>query len=248
MTTAVAALVTLVFTVLLTIAGVGAAFVLIPVFVWLGIEVHTAMATALLLNAVAMSVASVQFVRKKLVDFKLAVPMVVFASLLSPVGAHVSQGLNRNLLLGLFVAFLTFAALMMLFYRPKPRERTVSFKQLAGFGVVVGGAAGFVGGLLGVGGGNMIIPVLVALGFDPKRASATTSFVVVFASLAGFLGHASTGSIDRQLVVWTGMASAGGALLGAWLMTDKLKSKQVKVLIGVVLLVIAGKMLWGLVA
>jgi hypothetical protein len=38
-----------------------------------------------------------------------------------------------------------------------------------------------------------------------------------------------------------------GALIGAWLMTDKLKSKQIKVFIGVVLLGIAGKMLWGLV-
>jgi len=247
MTTVIAAFVTLAFTVLLTIAGVGAAFVLIPVFVWLGIDVHTAMSTALLLNAIAMSVASVQFIRKKLVDFKLALPMVVFASLASPFGVWVSQGLNRNVLLGLFVGFLVFAALMMLFYRPEPRDRTPSFWQLAGFGVVVGGVAGFVGGLLGVGGGNIIIPVLVALGFDPKRASATTSFVVIFASLAGFLGHASTGTIDQGLVLWTGSASAVGALIGAWLMTDKLKSKQIKVFIGVVLLGIAGKMLWGLV-
>lgn len=247
MTTIVAALVTLTFTILLTIAGVGAAFVLIPVFVWLGIDVHAAMATALLLNAVAMTVASVQFIRKKLVDFKLALPMVVFASVLSPLGARVSQGLNRNVLLGLFVAFLVFAALMMLFYRPKPRVREPSFKQLAGFGVVVGGLAGFVGGLLGVGGGNLIIPVLVALGFDPKRASATTAFVVVFASLSGFLGHASLGTIDGRLVGWTGVGAAAGAMIGAWLMTDKLKSKHVKSLIGVVLLLIAGKMLWGLV-
>ena len=114
--------ITLAFTTLLTIAGVGAAFILIPVFLALGIEVHTAMATALLLNAVAMSVASVNFVRKRLVVWKVALPMVVVASALSPLGARVSQGLDRTVLLWLFVGFLVFAALMMLLYTPQARE------------------------------------------------------------------------------------------------------------------------------
>jgi len=247
MTLWIAAIVTFVFTTVLTIAGVGAAFVLIPVFLGLGIDIHEAMATALLLNALSMSVASVQFIRKKLVDFKLALPMVVFASALSPLGAQVSQGMNRSLLLGLFVAFLVFAASMMLFYQPRPRENRASFKQLALFGVAIGGVAGFVGGLLGVGGGNLIIPVLVGLGFDPKRASATTSFVVIFASFAGFLGHVG-GTMRPSLAGLTAVGSIAGAILGAWLMTDKLKSRQVKVAIGMVLLAIAGKMLCGLLA
>jgi len=42
------------------------------------------------------------------------------------------------------------------------------------------------------------------------------------------------------------VGSAAGAALGAWLMSDKLKGRQVKVLIGVVLLAIAAKMVWGL--
>jgi hypothetical protein len=118
MSSLLAGVVTFVFTTLLTIAGVGAAFILIPVFLALGIELHTAMATALLLNAVGMSVASVNFVRKKLVVWRLVIPMVVIASTLSPLGAWVSKGLDRTVLLWLFVGFLLFAAAMMLFYTP----------------------------------------------------------------------------------------------------------------------------------
>jgi len=247
MTAVIAGLITFGFTTLLTIAGVGAAFVLIPVFLALGIDVHTAMATALLLNALAMAVASVNFVRKRLVVWKVALPMVVVASALSPLGAWVSQGLDRVLLLWLFVGFLVFAALMMLFYTPRARETTSGSGALLTVGLGVGGVAGFLGGLLGVGGGNIIVPALVASGFDPKKASASTSFVVIFSSLTGFVGHLTLAGMSYPLLGWTGAGSAAGAVLGSWLMTDKLKDRQVKLLIGVVLIAIAGKMVWDLI-
>jgi len=245
--TILAGIITFIFTALLTIAGVGAAFILIPVFLALGIEVHTAMATALLLNAVAMSVASVKFVRSRLVVWNVAIPILIVASLLSPVGAWVSQGLDRNILLWLFVGFLIFAALMMLFHKPKEKETSASLRSLIGVGMGVGGLAGFLGGLLGVGGGNIVVPALVALGFDPKKASATTSFVVIFSSLTGFLGHASMAGMDSGLLAWTVAGSAGGAAIGSWLMVAKLKGRQVKLIIGVVLILIAANMMRGLI-
>ncbi len=247
LTAIIAGAVTFGFTTLLTIAGVGAAFILIPVFMALGIEVHTAMATALLLNAIAMSVASVTFVRRRLVMWRVAIPVLVVAAALSPLGVLVSRGLDRKLLLWLFVGFLVFAALMMLLYTPRARDVTPRTGTLLGVGMGVGGTAGFVGGLLGVGGGNIIVPALVALGFEPKKASATTSFIVIFASLSGFLGHVSVGGMDYVLLAWTVLGSAAGAALGAWLMSDWLKGRQVKITIGVVLLAIAAKMAWGLV-
>ena len=242
-----AGLVTLLFTALLTIAGVGAAFILIPVFIALGIDIHEAMATALLLNSIAMIFASVRFARKGLIMWRVAVPILVVATALSPLGAYVSQGLNRNLLLWLFVCFLLFAAGMMLFYRSREREGEAAKWRQITYGVGVGAFAGFLGGLLGVGGGNFIVPVLVWLGYNPKKASATTSFIVIFSSFSGFLGHASLGHLSWQLLLATGVGSAGGALIGSWLMTDRLNRQQVKFIIGIVLLAIAAKMIWGLV-
>lgn len=117
----IAALLTFGLTTLFSMAGVGAALILIPVFLAFGIELHTAMATALLLNAVGMSVASVTFVRKGLVEWQLVLPMLVLAVGLSPVGVWAAHGMDRAPLLWLFVGFLLFAAGMMLLYRPKPR-------------------------------------------------------------------------------------------------------------------------------
>ena len=241
-----AGLITLAFTTLLTIAGVGAAFILIPLFIALGIEVHVAMATALLLNAIAMAFASYRFSRNGLILWKSAFPILLTATVLSPLGAYVSQGLNRNTLLWLFVGFLLFAAAMMFFYDPASKTTTISPSRLVVYGTATGAFAGFLGGLLGVGGGNFIVPVLVWLGIDSKKASATTAFVVIFSSLSGFLGHASLGNMSLPLLGFTAAGSVLGAVVGSWLMTDRLQPKQVKLVIGGVLVFIAANMLWGL--
>jgi uncharacterized membrane protein YfcA len=242
----VAGAITFIFTALLTIAGVGAAFILIPVFIGLGIDVHVAMATALLLNSIAMIFASYRFIKNKLVMWKVAIPILIIATALSPVGAWVSVGLNRQVLLWLFVAFLLFAAGMMLFYKPAQKDVESSKSKQIISGISVGAFAGFLGGLLGVGGGNFIVPVLVWLGYNPKKASATTSFIVIFSSFSGFLGHATVGNISGSLLSFTAVGSALGAVVGAWLMTEKLKREHVKLIIGIVLLGIAAKMIWNL--
>ncbi len=241
-----AGVITFLLTAILTIAGVGAAFVLIPVYYALGIDLRVAMAVALLLNSLAMISAQPRFVKKKLVMFDVAVPLIVIATPLSPLGAWVSKFLPKDILLWLFIGFLLFAASMMIFHHPKERQRQSTRKELWLFGGTIGALAGFLGGLLGVGGGNFIVPVLVWMGFNPKKASATTSFVVIFSSFAGFLGHATLGQMDWTLLALTAVGSIAGAILGSWLMTDKLNRRQVKLAIGIVLYAVAGKLIWKL--
>jgi uncharacterized membrane protein YfcA len=235
------------FTTVLTIAGVGAAFILIPVFLALGIPLLTAMSTALLLNAVAMVFASISYAKEKLIIFKTALPILIVASILSPLGARTAEHLPKTVLLWMFVGFLVFAGSMMLFYKAKEREVETDTKKLVGYGLGVGSFAGYLGGLLGVGGGNFIVPVLVWLGFNPKKAAATTAFIVIFSSFSGFLGHASIGNIDIRLLLFCATGSVAGALFGAYLMKKKLSGEQVKVAIGLILYIIAVKMIWDLI-
>ncbi|OIP60468.1 MAG: hypothetical protein AUK38_03500 [Nitrospirae bacterium CG2_30_41_42] len=246
-TLTIAAVLVFLFTTILTIAGVGAAFILIPVFLALGIPLLTAMSTALLLNSVAMVFASISYAREKLIVFKTALPILIVATVLSPLGARTAEHLPKAVLLWMFVGFLVFAGSMMLFYKAKEREVETDTKKLIGYGVGVGSFAGYLGGLLGVGGGNFIVPVLVWLGFNPKKAAATTAFIVIFSSFSGFLGHASLGNIDIRLLLFCATGSVAGALLGAYLMKKRLSRKQVKIAIGLILYLIAVKMVWDLI-
>jgi len=246
-TVLIASLLVFLFTTVLTVAGVGAAFIIIPTFYWLGIPLTEAMAVALLLNAISMSFASTNYIRYKLVNFKTAIPIIILAVFFSPLGAYSTRYFSRNALILIFVLFLLFAGSMMLFYTPKKKRETgASPGRELKTGIGLGIGAGYLGGLLGVGGGNFIVPALVWLGFDPKNASATTAFIVVFASLSGFFGHAALGNINWQLLGLSAIGSIAGALVGSWLMHKKLEAKQVKRIIGIVLYAIAAKMLWSL--
>lgn len=241
----IAAVLVFAFTVVLTIAGLGSAFIVIPTLYWLKVPLTEAMAIGLLLNAISMAVACVNFARLRLIAFRTAVPVIALAVVFSPLGAYSSRFFPRHVLLAAFVAFLFFAAAMILVYRPKASERRFTPAAELGTGAALGVGAGYLGGLLGVGGGNFVVPVLVWLGFEPKRASATTAFIVIFSSFSGFLGHAAVGGLPWSLLAWCAAGSVAGGLLGSALMA-RMPSARVKTMIGLVLLAVAVKMAWGL--
>ena len=242
----IAALIVFVFTAVLTIAGVGAAFSIIPFFFWMGLPLKEAMATALLLNSLSMGFASVTYIRNKLVVFQVALPVLIVASIFSPLGAFCTQFISREILLWLFAGFLIFAGSMMLLFRPQAKESFYTWKQQLLIGGLIGAVAGYIGGLLGVGGGNLIVPALIWIRFEARKAAATSGFIVIFSSLAAFLGHVLLGNVNLPLLGISAFASIGGGLLGAWLLSIKLKGSHVKTVIGLVLYIIAIKMIWGL--
>jgi len=56
-----------------------------------------------------------------------------------------------------------------------------------------------IAGLLGVGGGFIVAPMLMELGYPTKQAAVTTAFIVTFSSFSSFLGHMAEGHIDSLI-------------------------------------------------
>ncbi len=236
-----------VFSGLLAMAGLGAAFLFVPLFYYLGVPLAEATPTALLLNVVSLLFATINYWRGKLVNLRVGLPVLVMAVILSPLGARLTASVDKTLLLAMFAAFLVFAGFMMLFYKAKQRKQALGRPIEVGAGAGVGSVAGFLGGLLGVGGGNFILPVLNWLGLDAKVAAGTTALAVVFSSLAGFLGHASLGGLDPLFIGIMAVMAAAGSIAGSYLMKTKISSPQLKRIIGVLLWVIAIKMIFDLI-
>jgi len=229
--------------------GLGGGMLYVPVFKWLALPVKTiAVPLSLLLNGVTTASALARYAREGMVDFRGGLPAALTALAAAPVGAHVMQYVPVPTLLAIFAAATALAGLRSLTAGP-PREgddtRLSKRKRLA-IGIGVGGFEGFMGGLLRVGGGFIVAPILMELGYSPKRAAATTSFIVTFASVSGFLAHAAEGRMEPLLTALTLAAAVAGSQLGAWLMLRKAKPAWVKRLYGVLLLAVAAKLLHGL--
>lgn len=136
----------------------------------------------------------------------------------------------------------------MLLYKPRQKANKKSAKKEWAAGAIIGAVSGYIGGLLGVGGGNIIVPILIWIGIDPKNASASSGFIVIFSSFAAFLSHAALGNVNLELLLYSVPASVLGGVTGAWLLAHKLEGMQIKRIIGVVLYVVAVKMIFGIVS
>ena len=228
-------------------AGLGAAFLFVPLFYYLGVPLSEATPTALLLNVVSLMFATINYWRGKLINWRVGFPVLIAAVILSPLGARLTASVNKMLLLGMFSAFLVFAGFLMLFYKTKQRKESLSRPAEIATGLGVGSVAGFLGGLLGVGGGNFILPVLNWLGLDTKVAAGTTALVVVCSSLSGFLGHVTLGGLNPLYIAIMAVMAAIGSIIGSQLMKNKVSNTQLKRIIGILLWLIAAKMIFDLI-
>ncbi len=227
--------------------GLGGGMVYVPVINWAGYDmVSVAIPLGLLLNGLNTLFVLIPFARKKLVDWKGGAVMAGTALVAAPLGAMTSGSVPVATLKLLFAAMVVAAAIRMMWSSKKAEpDKMLSLKKRSILGFFTGAFAGFVGGMLGLGGGFIIAPILMAMGYKTKQAAATTAFVVTFSSFSGYLGHMAEGQTNWILTIIVVTAVVIGSQLGGMYMTRKAKSKQVKIIYAVVLFVIAFKMSFG---
>ena len=115
----------------------------------------------------------------------------------------------RKVLIAVAVAAMLGAALIV---APPPTPATVLL--LFTIGIV----AGIFGGLIGVGGSTIMLPIMYFyLGFPEPIAVGTGLFVVIFTSLSGAAGHLVRGNLDRRVAGWIAAGGLVGVILGSWL-------------------------------
>jgi len=167
--------------------GKGGGSLYTPVLVMLGYGVASAIPTSLFLNLVTALVATIVFARNKLVDFKFSsifLPGTIAGSLL---GAVLSSRAPKNLLLGIFSAFLFGVGFLMIASTKKGSGRPLRRLSpgLAAVVVVFSFAVGVLSSLIGVGGGLIIFPFLVLfMRYSAQKAAGANSFIVTCGSLA----------------------------------------------------------------
>lgn len=225
--------------------GLGGAMLYIPVFHWFGYDFKSvAIPTGLLLNGITVVSATIVYFKAKMVDVKGSIPLVVTSFIGAPLGAYLTKFVPTRTLILLFALCMIFAGGRMLISSAQPDRDTMMDLKMRLILMAVGGFfIGMIAGLLGVGGGFLFMPMMLAMGYPTKKAAATSAFVVIFSSFSGFAGHVAEGHFNWPLMIATSIVVIIGAQIGAHVMKEKMKAKWIKQMFAVVLLGIAVKLL-----
>ena len=227
---------------LFAMGGAGAGIAVIPLLHMLGVEFNLAKAVGLFVGFTTTSTSSVMNFRRNVLDIRFALPLAVTLFIFAPLGAQLSRFTDERVVKWLFILFLIFSASMMMFFKKEARIHLQKPWILA----LLGTGVGLLAGLLGVGGGNMLLPMLVLLGFEPKKVAVAVSFVVPFSAFTSFLSYAGFVQMDWKLL---GISAAGaviGGYMGNYMMHFKLSQQQVKKVIAILLYILAIKMGWSM--
>jgi hypothetical protein len=80
--------------------------------------------------------------------------------------------------------------------------------------VAVGVVGGLLGALLGVGGGIVIVPMLLLIGYVQRRASATSLAAILVSSVVGAITYGFHGDVRVGAAALVGLPAMVGAFLG----------------------------------
>ncbi len=219
--------------------GVGGGIVMTPAIqVLLGGPPIVSLATPLPAIFPTAAAGAYTYSRSGELDSRAALWMAVPGIAAAAGGAALTRVLNVHLLLVVTAALLAYqaAAILRGTGTPAPnRGLTASRGAFAGIGLV----AGFVSGLLGVGGGLVMVPLLAGvLSMPLKRALGTSLLAIVVLVIPGTIVHAALGHIDWAIFAVLTIGAVPGARVGATLALGA-RERTLRTLVGSFLLVVA---------
>jgi uncharacterized membrane protein YfcA len=246
----------------LGLTGAGGGILAVPALVvGMGWSVQRAAPVALIAVAFGAAVGAAEGFRKGLVRYKAAALMAIAGVPVTSVGLHMARLTPPRILLALFaIVMLLVAARMILQARESDATDTADRLRIARLNpetgkiawswptvalmAAIGGFTGFMTGLLGVGGGFVIVPMLRRFTQISMHGIVATSLFVV--ALVGFGGVAAAmlrgETLPLNLTILFTVAMVCGMVLGR-AASSRLSSKHVQLGFALVLLVVASGML-----
>ena len=198
--------------------------------------------TALSLNILVALVATLKFYRAGLFSWDLFWPFAVVSIPMAFVGGALTLPAREYKIVVGFV--LLYAAVWM--FRSALRPLTMEVKPPPIWAAFIAGTAiGFLSGLVGVGGGIFLSPLLIYMGWSATRAaSGVAAPFILVNSVAGLVGHlSSVADVPAGIPVWGAVVVLGG-WIGASYGSRRAPAPVLRQLLSLVLVVAGAKMVF----
>lgn len=242
--------------------GVGGGVFIVPVLCLIyGLEPSVAFGTSLATIIFTSLSSTVNYSRQKRIDYRAGLVLAIATIPGAFVGAYLTTVIESRLLGLIFGFFLVFVALRMM---TQLGFRKLGFSRIGGgwhrkiadsdnkifeydISVGLGLALSFFGGLssglLGIGGGSVIVPIMCLVMNMPMHvAVATSMFIMIFTSISGVATHISFGNVLFEYVVLLSVGVIFGAQLGAYF-SKRISAMNLRRIFGVVLLLVSVRMI-----
>ncbi|SHE50884.1 sulfite exporter TauE/SafE family protein [Pedobacter caeni] len=220
--------------------GHGGASGYIAVLSLFAIPVNTYKPLILILNILVAGMGFYQFWKAGYFKWKLC-RLFLFTSIPAAfIGSKYSlEGNIYHYLLGLA---LLLPIIKLLGIKPKEKEELKTVKP--GPALLIGALIGGLSGMLNIGGGIFLSPVLILLGWaNVKEAAAASALFIVLNSLSGLLGSSAVLVMGPSAITWFIMAATGG-ITGAYFGSSQFQHLTVRCLLSAVLTIASVKLLF----
>ena len=198
--------------------------------------------TALLLNLFVAGTAFIQYYRGKHFISKIFLPIAIASVPMAFIGGlfTVDPAMYKKLL-GLL---LLIPIIRFLFFRNIPVEQLKKFNMA--LSLLIGAVVGLLSGMIGIGGGIILSPILLLLKWTDQKQTAAISALFIFVnSLAGLAGQLTKGiHFSPDMIAYVAVAFAGG-LGGAYLGSLRFRQDLLKYLLAFVLIMASYKLLFS---
>jgi uncharacterized membrane protein YfcA len=185
--------------------------------------------------------AFIQFYRGKHFLWKIFFPLALASVPMAFLGGLiVLDGSVYKKILGLL---LLIPVVRFLFFSNTPASELK--KPNTGLSLVIGALIGLLSGLIGIGGGIILSPILLFLKWTDQKQTAAISALFIFVnSLAGLAGQLTKGIHFNSNMIWYVMIAFTGGLCGAYFGALRFKQTILKNVLAMVLLLAVYKLLF----
>lgn len=197
--------------------------------------------SALVLNVFVSSIALFTYYKNGHFRLKLLLPFIVTSVPFAFLGGIITVNPNAyKIILGIFLII----AIARMTYRPKNQKDEIKeINKPAAY--AIGIFLGFFSGLIGIGGGIILSPIILLLkwGTIKQTAAASAAFILVN-SVAGLIGQFSQGIQLAPEIGYMLVAAIAGGVLGSYMGSYKITDKALKYALSVVLTFASYKLLF----
>lgn len=196
---------------------------------------------ALILNIIVSAVAFFQYYRAGYFQWKLFWPFAITSVPASFIGALFTP--DDNIYKKILGVLLLLGVLRILGLFGKGKEFT---KQPSVYWPLLAGALiGFLSGLIGIGGGIILTPLILILGWAGlKETAAVSALFILVNSVSGMIGLATKGiSLDPVIWIWIVIAAVAG-LAGSWVGSRKIGGLALKSILAITLTIACLKLIF----